>query len=167
MRRSFTLCSIGAHTLAIAALLYAQIFADSTLPPPHQPILFDAGAIMPVDIHVPPPPRRAAPHAAPESASINAAPIESPPDVAQETGREGAPEPAPPIGRVTGVEGAPPSSSFEGVGVATTAPPPEPAAPLRAGSGIRAPAKISDAAPIYPAIARTARVQGVVILEAV
>jgi TonB family protein len=38
--------------------------------------------------------------------------------------------------------------------------------PIRIGGGVRAPAKIGDVAPVYPAEARTARVQGVVILEA-
>ena len=45
-------------------------------------------------------------------------------------------------------------------------PPPEPTVPVRVGSGIRTPVKVFDVAPVYPAIARTAHVQGVVILEA-
>ena len=104
---------------------------------------------------------------APSDTSINAAPIAAPDSVTAETGREAVAERGV-DGVVAGVEGGPPSASIEGVGVATTAPPPPaPAAPVRAGSGIRAPAKISDAAPIYPLIARSAHVQGVVILEAV
>ena len=37
--------------------------------------------------------------------------------------------------------------------------------PIRIGGGVRAPTKIRDVAPVYPPDARTARVQGVVILE--
>jgi TonB family protein len=39
--------------------------------------------------------------------------------------------------------------------------------PLRIGGGIKAPAKIKDVRPVYPPIAQAARVQGVVIVEAV
>jgi TonB family protein len=66
-----------------------------------------------------------------------------------------------------------------GVGVRTGAapppppPPPPPAgaalvdgmAPVRVGSGIKPPTKIRDVPPIYPPVAQSARVQGVVILE--
>ena len=41
------------------------------------------------------------------------------------------------------------------------------AKPVRVGPGIREPKKIVHAAPEYPDVARTARVEGVVILEAV
>jgi protein TonB len=44
------------------------------------------------------------------------------------------------------------------------APPPAPA--VRVGGDIRPPVKVKDAAPVYPEIARAARVQGIVILEA-
>jgi protein TonB len=39
--------------------------------------------------------------------------------------------------------------------------------PLRIGGDIRPPAKVRDVKPIYPPIAQSARVQGVVIIEAV
>src|SRR5437867_309425 len=45
-------------------------------------------------------------------------------------------------------------------------PPPPPAAPVRVGGNIRAPQKTKDVKPTYPAIAQSARVQGVVIIEA-
>lgn len=45
--------------------------------------------------------------------------------------------------------------------------PPAAPVPQRAGQGVREPRKIVDVAPIYPEIARRAKVQGAVILEAV
>jgi protein TonB len=46
-------------------------------------------------------------------------------------------------------------------------PPPAPGAPVRIGGAIRAPVQTRKVAPVYPAIAQSARVQGVVILEAI
>ena len=49
------------------------------------------------------------------------------------------------------------------------APPPAwtPPAPVRVGGAIKQPTKVRDARPVYPPIAQSARVQGVVIIEAV
>lgn len=46
------------------------------------------------------------------------------------------------------------------------APPPPPQAPVRVGGNIKPPTKIKDVLPIYPPIAQSARVSGVVIIEA-
>jgi protein TonB len=45
-------------------------------------------------------------------------------------------------------------------------PPPPPPAPVRVGGNIRAPQKTRNVNPVYPQIAQSARVQGVVIIEA-
>jgi protein TonB len=45
-------------------------------------------------------------------------------------------------------------------------PPPKPTGPVRVGGNIHAPAKISNVAPAYPPMARKARVEGTVSLEA-
>ena len=45
-------------------------------------------------------------------------------------------------------------------------PPPPPPAPVRVGGNIKPPTKVKDVKPTYPAIAQSARVQGVVIIEA-
>jgi len=54
------------------------------------------------------------------------------------------------------------------LGSATTVPPPPPAVqrPIRLHAGIAAPRKIVNVQPAYPALARAARVEGVVIIEA-
>lgn len=166
MRRSFTLFSICAHTLAIAAFLYAQILADSTLPPPHRPLMFDSGSFMPIEVQLPRPPV-ARPARASSTVSANAAPVMAPEGVASETGREGDTGAAV-TGPIVGVESGPPTA-IEGMGSRTIPPPPppEPMAPIRLHSGMKAPVKIADVAPVYPGLARSAHKEGVVILEAV
>jgi periplasmic protein TonB len=69
-----------------------------------------------------------------------------------------------------GVEGGVPGGVIGGVvgGLpeAPPPPPPPPSAPVRVGGNIRPPTKTKDVRPVYPPIAQSARVQGVVIIEA-
>ena len=44
--------------------------------------------------------------------------------------------------------------------------PPQPPTPVRLHSGIKAPQRLVHVTPVYPVIAQSARVQGVVIIEA-
>jgi periplasmic protein TonB len=167
MRRSFTLCSVVVHTLVISAALIAQVLAVGPLPTPHLPLMFDASHIMLVDIQLPAPPRRAA-RATGTNPDVpaDAAPTIAPDGVIDETGREGLP--ARPPGLIAGVESGPPAA-VDGLRIGSVAlpPPPQPAVPVRLHSGMKAPQRIVNVAPAYPAIARSAHVQGVVILEAV
>jgi protein TonB len=92
-----------------------------------------------------------------------AAPIEAPQEIRAETGVEQMD-----IGVVGGVEGGVPGGVVGGVvgGLPEAPPPPPPAAPVRVGGNIKQPKKIKDVKPQYPAIAQSARVQGIVIIEA-
>ena len=74
---------------------------------------------------------------------------------------------APPAGLIAGVESGLPAA-VDGLRIGSVAlTPPLPTAPVRLNVGMKAPQKIVDVAPAYPAVARSARVEGVVILEAV
>jgi protein TonB len=78
--------------------------------------------------------------------------------------------PASGVGVPGGVEGGVPGGVVGGVvgGLPTRPPPPPPppAAPVRVGGNIKTPTKTKDIKPVYPPIAQSARVQGVVIIEA-
>jgi protein TonB len=71
-------------------------------------------------------------------------------------------------GTIGGVPGGDLGGIVGGVvgGIPKDEPPPKPAGPVRVGGNIRAPAKINSAAPVYPPMAKQARVEGTVILEA-
>jgi protein TonB len=98
-----------------------------------------------------------------EDINPNAAPVQAPSQIKPEsglnTGLEGVPG---------GVEGGVPGGVLGGVlgGLPDAPPPPPPQAPVRVGGNIKPPTKTREVKPIYPAIAQSARVQGVVIIEA-
>lgn len=168
-RRGYSLpLSIVVHTAIIALLIIVPLIATDTsrLPLPQTFMAFISASAKPP---VPPaaPPR--APSTARPTAAIdaNAAPIAAPltiapePDVQPARALAGAVEGG---GTIVGV--------VPGGAIVDVAPPPRPVpqpvpqAPLRLGGQIREPAKVKDAPPVYPAIARAARVEGMVIIEA-
>jgi len=92
-----------------------------------------------------------------------AAPVEAPSEIRPETGITDA------GGVPGGVEGGVPGGVVGGVvgGLPDAPPPPPPPQqPVRVGGNIKPPTKIKNVAPVYPPIAQSARVQGVVIIEA-
>jgi protein TonB len=96
----------------------------------------------------------------------NAAPTEAPKEIVAEVPR---PSVGLSVGVPGGVEGGIPGGAIGGVvgGIpAAPPPPPPPAAPVRVGGNIKAPTKTKNVNPTYPPIAQSARVSGVVIIEA-
>jgi periplasmic protein TonB len=167
-RRIVALASVVIHAIAICAIVVVQLLAVGPLPAVHRPLAFDDVTLVQVkDIDLPAAPRNAG--AASQSAvSPSAAPIVAPQGIRDETGIE---QLIVPSGRAAATDAE--SRSFSGLDALGTvvyappAPPPPPQAPMRLSSGMQAPRKIVDVMPAYPAVARTARVEGMVILEAV
>jgi len=168
LRRVLTILSIAIHAIAISAIVVVQLFAVGPLPVPHRPLIFEELRLVRIaEIPVPPAPRRASVDPAP-AVDPNAAPTVEPREITNETGLEGVRTTSPTSGAVVGVEHS--SSGFEAMGVFEGGPPPPPPAPRkpeRLHVGMQAPVKIVHVDPIYPAMAQQARVQGVLILEAI
>jgi len=156
MRKYTLVFSIAMHVIAACALVIVPLLASDVLPEPRRATEFIQ--VVPL---APPPPE--SPRIARAVVPLNpaAAPLVVPDAI--------NPEPvAPPIvDRPTNFTG-----TVEGIstGIAIInelpPPPPAPAPPVHVGGSIRPPMKIADVAPLYPAIARAAHVQGIVILEA-
>jgi protein TonB len=115
----------------------------------------------------PPPPARSSAPAATTPTSSQAAPSDAPDSIAPE------PETTTTATRDAHVPGGLPGGVPGGLGVESDvpvlpAPPPPPVTrPVPVGGRIKIPAKVLHVPPVYPAIAQQARVEGVVIIEAV
>ncbi len=157
--------SIIAHVALFAAVIIIPLMATDVLPTPPSMMAFVASAPPPPPPPPPPPaPAVQQPKVIPPVANPNAAPIEAPKEIKPEIV-------VPSVGAGTqGVEGGIPGGVVGGVvgGLpeAPPPPPPPPTAPVRVGGNIKQPTKTKDVKPIYPPIAQSARVQGVVIIEA-
>ena len=91
------------------------------------------------------------------------APVEVPQEIRPEEGLDLGVE----GGVAGGVEGGVPGGVVGGVvgGLPDAPPPPPQSAAVRVGGQIKEPKKLKNVSPVYPDIAKQARVQGVVILE--
>jgi len=165
-RRVLTATSIALHAIVISTIVVVQVFAVGPLPVPHRPLIFEEMRLAKlIDIPAPAAPRREAV----EPSGPVTAPLTPPTGIMLETGNEGRrSQPSPDgIGVVPGV------GDIDSVGVidnlpSPPPPPPQPVKPpMRVHAGMQAPVKIVNVDPVYPAIARTVHVEGVVILEAV
>ena len=167
MTRLFTAGSIVIHGIVIAGVFVVQLLAVGPLPMPRQPMMFEQPRFITLtDVELPAPPRRSA--SGPASAVAIGAPVVEPSSITPETGFERARAHAVDVDAWIGVGGS--SGALDVGTVEGVAPPPLQAPsvrPVRLHGGIQAPRKTVDVAPIYPALARLTRVDGVVILEAV
>lgn len=166
-RSSLVVASFVVHAALFAALIVISILLPDVLPSPRTVLAWDAGPQMVrlVDIPLPPPPPAHAPVAAPP-APADAAPVVAPQGIAPE------PASAPAVDAEQNMQVGLLQGDFAGASLAPPQPPPQPVTatpsqPVRMHSGIDAPIKIRDAMPAYPALARSAGAQGVVIIEAI
>lgn len=151
--------SLAAHTLIVVTVVVVPLLATDALPSLATRLSFES--VTPIVPPEPPRPRVARPADTPV-VNQNAAPTDAPQGFADEPEPIG--DPGEPIDGavITGIENA----------ADTLAPPPPPPPPppqeprtVRVGE-VRPPTKIRDAAPVYPAIAQSARISGVVIIQA-
>jgi periplasmic protein TonB len=165
--RTYTLAfSSVVHMVVVAILVVTPIVANGVLPEPRR--AFDFITVRPVE-PPPPPPAPRTPHANRRATRhASAAPTVAPDSITPETGIE-------PVDSL-GIEGDPGVTDGVVGGAdlhllaAEPAPPPPPPVQrkiVRVGGSILPPQKIKHVAPAYPALARAARRDGVVILEAV
>lgn len=153
------------HTIIALAMVIGPLLAADVLPSP--PSLMRWLLAAPASLPDLPPAPAARPPLRPAFAELNpnAPPLEAPSGIRSEPGLIVEPEP------VAGVEGGL-GSVIEGTGSKALPEPPPPAppsptAPPRVFSGVKPPTKVKDVAPVYPAIAQSARVEGIVIVEAI
>jgi len=176
------------HAVAVGAVvLLPLVFATNYLPA----VTTDAFsyvtlAAAPVPPPPPPPPAAAAPAVRKAPRTVSTPPrVQAPVDFAREVPRSvataDAVERTGDFDRIDGVAGGVPGGVPGGVvggitggvvgglGDAPPPPPPPPAvpkAPVRAGGHIQAPALLKRVPPVYPPLAVSAKLEGVVILEA-
>ncbi len=157
--------SVAVHIVILLALVVIPLVATDTLPIPYHPL----ESWMPVVAPPAPPPARppALPRSSPPTVDESRlAPIQVPTGIRPESSL--VTEPAAPSGLETRgdvVDG--------GFGVVNGAkaiddapPPPAPTRPRQLTSDMRRPVRTVYVEPIYPEVARQARVEGIVIIEA-
>ena len=158
--------TIVIEAIAIGGIVIVPMMAAQILPAPPSVLAYVAAEPPPPP--PPPPPTKAAPPPETPPTDTDTAPTTEPETIKPEPPIDpGFDQPDPLIGPgiVAGPEGrvdAPPLPPPP-----PPPPPPAPQTPLRVGGEIRAPLKTKHVSPMYPPIARSAGIQGIVIIEAV
>lgn len=157
MRIYTLLVSMVVHVTLVLAIVVVTIAAADVLPPVRRALDY-----VTVVAPMPPPPVRRAQARPPSPAA--GVPLDAPDGIRDE----------PPVVMDDPAAVGDPSivatGLFEGPPAVVEPPPVPPPAKsetVRVGGAIRPPARLSATAPVYPPLARSARVEGVVILEAV
>jgi protein TonB len=161
---SLVFVSACVHTGVAAALVIASLLLPGVLPTPHASVIWDGPrSVRIADIPLPPPPPSSRPRTE-ALPTVPTVPLSAPDGIVAEPEREPPPSPSQfnSGSVVQGIE----VNDLGGTIAAPPAPRPEPARPVRLHSGIEPPRRVRDVLPVYPALARTAGVQGIVILEA-
>ena len=169
------LISIAVHLVMIGAVAAIPLlYVSAELPRVPAILAFVATAAPPPPPPPPPPAVKATirpkpvpkplPSLAPVEAPAEIAPRRSDIEAETEEGIPGGVEGGVPGGILGGVVGG---SVTQDVVPPPPPPPPVARAPVRVGGAIMVPALVSRIAPVYPPLAVKARVQGVVVLEAV
>lgn len=153
--------SLAAHTAVAIGVIVVPLLASDALPALSSRMQFEI--VTPLLPPEPPRPRIIRP-AETVPVDANAAPTEAPSRIGVE--RPPLSDPDLPVDDGAGVLGG-----FQsGADILAPPPPPPPVEKqvrtVRSGVQVVPPAKIRDAAPVYPAIAQSARVSGVVIIQA-
>jgi protein TonB len=160
-KRKYTvLISIVTHTLVLAAAIMVPLVATDSVVLPTRLVIVD---VFPIHPPLPPAPPL------PRGPAKEPLPIVKPTIVVEAPGGITPEIPIRPSEPLPGVEFS--TGLVPGVEYSAAPPSPPPASvaaqvPVRAGVDIKRPAKVKDAVPIYPATARAARVEGIVIVEA-
>ena len=157
--------SLLLHSIIAALIIIVPLLSADQLPDPASAV--KAFFVEPMAAPAPPPPppppaaHQVVPKNIPKPVVENrfVAPVEVPEQIRPEESIDMGVE-----GGIGGVEGGVPGGVVGGVvGGLPDAPPPGQA--VRVGGNIKEPKKLKNASPVYPDIAKQARVQGVVILE--
>jgi protein TonB len=183
-RGSPLVLSVTAHAAIFVAIATVSLSTSVELPAPRDRMsFFDQPVVRMADITLPvPTPKQSVVRSDSQPPAIAVVPPEGTPEVptAPLVAPAGIAMEAQGATPVPGVRGGDPdarmgirntekSSDSFGVSVPierVAPPPPPPRTPVRLHSGMKAPVKIFHVDPVYPVVAQSARIQGVVILEA-